>query len=169
MLTGASGGVGHYVTELTVAGGAEVTAVSATAERGARLREFGARTITDVADAEGWFDVAMESVGGPSFAAARAKVRPAGLFIWFGQASRQPVTLDFFAWVDGTVGAPIRQFDYTRSDRADGEDLAALVGLVQHRRLHPEIGAVRPWDATADVIDDIRGRRLRGNAVLTLT
>ncbi len=169
LLTGASGGVGHYVTELAVAGGAEVTAVSATAERGARLREFGARTITDVADAEGWFDVAMESVGGPSFATARAKVRPTGLFIWFGQASRQPVTLDFFDWVDGTVGAPIRQFDYTRSDRADGEDLAALVGLVEHGRLHPEIGAVRPWDATADVIDDIRDRRLRGNAVLTLT
>ena len=169
LLTGASGGVGHYVTELAVAAGAEVTAVTATAERGARLREFGARTVTDVPDAEGWFDVAMESVGGASFAAARAKVRPTGLFIWFGQASRQPVTLDFFAWVDGTVGAPIRQFDYTRSDRADGEDLAALVGLVQHGRLHPEIGAVRPWDATADVIDDIRGRRLRGNAVLTLT
>lgn len=169
LLTGASGGVGHYVTELAVAGGAEVTAVSATAERGARLREFGARTITDVADAEGWFDVAMESVGGLSFATARAKIRPTGLFIWFGQASRQPVTLDFFDWVDGTVGAPIRQFDYTRSDRADGEDLAALVSLVEHGRLHPEIGAVRPWDATADVIDDIRDRRLRGNAVLTLT
>jgi NADPH:quinone reductase len=35
-------------------------------------------------------------------------------------------------------------------------------------RLHPEIGALLPWDRTPDVIDAIRQRRLRGNAVLTL-
>jgi len=34
-------------------------------------------------------------------------------------------------------------------------------------RLHPEIGALLPWDRTPDVIDAIRQRRLRGNAVLT--
>lgn len=168
LITGASGGVGHYVTELAVAAGAEVTAVSATAERGARLREMGAQTVTDVADAEGWFDVAMESAGGASLAAVRRLVRPEGLVIWFGEASREPVTLDFFDWIDGTVGAQIRQFDYTRSDRSDGADLATLVRLVAEGRLHPEIGSVRPWTATARVIDDIRGRRLRGNAVLTI-
>jgi NADPH2:quinone reductase len=35
-------------------------------------------------------------------------------------------------------------------------------------RLHPEIGALLPWDRTPDVIDAIRRRSLRGNAVLTL-
>jgi len=35
LLTGASGGVGHYFTELAAASGAAVTAVSASAERGA--------------------------------------------------------------------------------------------------------------------------------------
>lgn len=169
LITGASGGVGHYVTELATAGGAEVTAVSATAERGARLRELGARTVTDVAAAEGWFDVAMESVAGASFATARRKVRPAGLVIWFGQASGEPITLDFFDWVDNDVGARVEQFNYARSDRTDGEDLATLVGLVRDGRLHPEIGSTRAWDATPEVIEDIRGRRLRGNAVLTLT
>jgi NADPH:quinone reductase-like Zn-dependent oxidoreductase len=166
LITGASGGVGHYLVELAAAAGAEVTAVTATTQRGTRLRELGARTVTDVADARGWFDIAMESVGGGSLGAVRRRVRPDGQVIWFGQASRTPVNLDFFDWVDGTAGAPITQFHYARSDKTDGEDLATLVRLVHEDRLHPEIGAVGPWELTPDVIDDLRSRRVRGNAVL---
>lgn len=169
LVTGASGGVGHYVTEPAVAAGARVTAVSATVERGARMRELGAQTVTDLADAEGPFDVAMESVGGDTFAAVRRLVRPEGLVLWFGQASRTPITVDFFDRVDDTVGARIEQFDYTRSDRTDGADLATLVRLVDGGRLHPEIGTLRHWADTAAVIADLRERRLRGNAVLTIS
>jgi NADPH:quinone reductase-like Zn-dependent oxidoreductase len=124
--------------------------------------------VTDVADADSWFDVAMESIGGESFTLTRRKVRPDGLIVWFGQAGGTPITLDLFDWVDGTAGARIEHFDYERSDRSDGEDLATLVRLVREQRLHPELGSVQPWDRTAQVIDDIRGRRLRGNAVLTV-
>jgi NADPH:quinone reductase len=168
LITGASGGVGHYVTELAVASGAEVTAVSASPERGAKLAELGATLVTDLADAPGRYDVVMESVGGQSLAAARRKARTAGVVLWFGQASRTPVTLDFFDWIDGTAGAAIVAFGYERRDFADDGDLATLVRLTAAGRLHPEIGALLPWEHTPDVIDAIRGRRLRGNAVLTL-
>lgn len=167
LITGASGGVGHYLTELAVASGAEVTAVSASAQRGARLAELGAVVVTDPANAPGRYDVVFESVGGESFVAARRKAHVDGLVIWFGQAS-QPVTLDFFDWIDDTAGAPIMQFAYWDSARSDGDDLMTLVRLVEQGRLHPEIGIVLPWDQTARIIDDIRGRRLRGNALLTL-
>jgi len=166
LITGASGGVGHYVVELATAAGAHVTAVSATAERGTRLREFGATTVTDVENAEGWFDVTMESVGGSSFVEARRRTDPRGTVIWFGQAGREPVTLDFFDWVDGTVGARIEPFHYEISDRTNSTDLATLVRLVAQGRLHPEIGQTLPWRDTPKVIDEIRARRVRGNAVL---
>jgi NADPH:quinone reductase-like Zn-dependent oxidoreductase len=169
LITGATGGVGHYVTELAVASGAEVTAVSAGPERGARLAALGATVVTDPADAPGRYDVVMESVGGRSLAAARRKARIDGIVLWFGQASRTPATIDFFDWIDGTAGAPIVAFGYERPDFADDRDLATLVRLTAAGRLHPEIGAVLPWDRTPDVIDAIRGRRLRGNAVLTLS
>jgi NADPH:quinone reductase-like Zn-dependent oxidoreductase len=168
LITGASGGVGHYVVELAVAAGADVTAVTATVARGARLREFGARTVTDVADAEPWFDVAMESVGSDTFTAARSRVRPTGKVIWFGQASRAPITIDFFDWIDETAGARIEPFHYVRSDRSDSDDLATLVRLVERGRLHPEIGVRAPWDRTPQIIEDLRDRRVRGNAVLCL-
>ena len=36
------------------------------------------------------------------------------------------------------------------------------------RSLHPEIGVCRPWTATAQILADLRARRIRGNAVLTI-
>ncbi len=169
LITGASGGVGHYITELAIASGAEVTAVSASTERGTKLAALGAAVVTDPADAPGRYDIVMESVGGPSLAAARRKARTTGTVLWFGQASRTPPVIDFFDWIDGTAGAPITAFHYQRPDFADDGDLATLVRLTATGHLHPEIGALLPWDRTPDVIDTIRQRRLRGNAVLTLS
>jgi NADPH2:quinone reductase len=169
LITGASGGVGHYVTELAVASGAEVTAVSASPERGARLAALGATVVTGPADAPGRYDIVMESAGGQSLTTARRKARTSGTVLWFGQASRTPVTIDFFDWIDGTAGAPIVAFGYERADFADERDLATLVRLTATGRLHAEIGTLLPWEHTPDVIDAIRHRRLRGNAVLTLS
>ncbi|GAB2687857.1 zinc-binding dehydrogenase [Kitasatospora kifunensis] len=169
LLTGASGGVGHYVTELAAAAGAQLTAVSASAERGERLRELGATAVVDeVAAAQGPFDLVLESTGGANLPLAIARLAPRGLLLWFGQASREPVTLDFFALLNGPVSATIRQFSYADVDGPDGPDLATLVQLTAAGRLHPEIGTVRDWTRTGEVLEDLRERRVRGNAVLTV-
>jgi NADPH:quinone reductase-like Zn-dependent oxidoreductase len=168
LLTGASGGVGHYVTELAVAAGAEVTAVSATPERGRRLAEFGAAVVPDAASAEGPFDLVLESTGGRAFADALARLRRRGTLIWFGQASRTPVTLDFFRFFDGPESATVRHFHYEDADTATADDLAVLVRLVDGGRLHPEIGRSADWAETAAVLTDLRERRVRGNAILTI-
>ncbi|MFD8693053.1 zinc-binding dehydrogenase [Streptomyces sp. NPDC059651] len=169
LITGASGGVGHYVTELAASSGAAVTAVSATPERGARLLDLGARAVvTSPDEAQGPYDIVLESVGGDSLPTALGRLAPGGLLVWFGQASRTPVTLDFFDFFKGPAQARIAHFDYTRADTTYADDLATLVRLVAGGRLHPEIGSVRDWSRTAEVIGDIRGRRVRGNAVLTV-
>ncbi|WP_067489089.1 zinc-binding dehydrogenase [Actinomadura hibisca] len=169
LITGASGGVGHYVVELAAAAGAEITAVSATPERGRRLRELGAAAVVpDAAAASGPFDVVLESVGGRSLPAALARLAPHGTLIWFGQASREPVTLDFFDFFAGPEGATLRHFHYADAPGPYGPDLATLVGLVASGRLHPEIGRVADWAGTARVLTDLRERRIVGNAVLTL-
>ncbi|MEZ0106680.1 NADPH2:quinone reductase [Catenulispora sp. EB89] len=169
LITGASGGVGHYFVELAAAAGLEITAVSSSPERGARLLELGAvRVVRTIDDAEGPFDVVLESTGGPNLPVALAKVARRGTLIWFGQASRQPVTLDFFDFFAGPESAAIRHFHYADSDTTYGQDLRTLVRLVAAGRLHPEIGLVADWSGTADVLTRLRDRGVRGNAVLTI-
>ncbi|MFI7536529.1 zinc-binding dehydrogenase [Streptosporangium sp. NPDC049376] len=167
LITGASGGVGHYFVELAAASGAEVTAVSASPERGLRLAELGAADVVhDVAEATGPFDVVLESVGGDSAPKALLKTAKRGTFIWFGQASRQPATFSFFDFFAGPESARLHHFHYADSDVADGTDLATLVRLTATGRLHPEIGRETDWADTATVLADLRDRRIRGKAVL---
>ena len=168
LLTGASGGVGHYVVELAANAGAEVTAISASPERGSRLTELGASAVLGrVTSATGTFDLVLESVGGDVFRQALERLAPGGTLIWFGQASREPVTLSFFDLLYHQPSATIRHFSYA-DPPPYGADLAVLVRLVANGRLHPEIGRVTDWANTAGTLTDLRDRRIRGNAVLTV-
>ncbi|MGW4771337.1 zinc-binding dehydrogenase [Nocardia sp. NPDC004278] len=167
LITGASGGVGHYLVELATAAGIAVTAVAASAERGARLAELGAAVIHDVADADGPFEVIFESVGGDVFAHALARIAPGGTVLWFGQASLQPIRLSFFEYL--TVSPfTLKHFPHWVADTTDAEDLRVLVDLTARGRLHPEIGRVADWAETASVLTDLNNRRIRGNAILTI-
>jgi NADPH:quinone reductase-like Zn-dependent oxidoreductase len=169
LLTGASGGLGHFVVELAAAQGALVTAVSASAQRGERLLALGAaEVVTDVESAEGPFEVVFESVGGSSLAAAMVRLAPHGTLLWFGQAGREPASLDLFGVLSAAPYASIVPFSYWRTGASDAEDLATLVRLVAGGRLHPEIGLQADWHETPDVLVALAERRVRGNAVLTI-
>jgi NADPH:quinone reductase-like Zn-dependent oxidoreductase len=169
LVTGASGGVGHFFVELAAAARARVTAVTATPERGERLLALGAEAVvTSVEEADGPFDVALESVGGDVFGEALLKLDRDGLMLWYGQASLEPARADFFALSGGPIDVTIRTLTYWRQADSDGEDLATLVDLVASGRLHPEIGETADWTETPRVLADVRDRRVRGNAVLTL-
>ncbi|WP_019930335.1 zinc-binding dehydrogenase [Nocardia sp. BMG111209] len=166
LITGASGGVGHLVVELAVAAGATVTAVAANAERGQRLAEFGAQVRYDITAAAGPFDVILESVGGDTFTAAVDRLAPGGTVVWFGQASREPIRLDFFRLFAATP-LTLHHFAHWISDTTDAADLAELVELVAADAVHPELGRITDWADTPTVLTDLAHRRIRGNAVLT--
>lgn len=169
VVTGASGGVGHYLVEMASVQGALVTAVSRSEERGRRLLELGAaEVVTDVESATGPFEIGMESVGGDSLEAVRRRLTPDGLLLWFGQASRQPPTIDFFSW-EGAVSGTIRRFYHEEGSISYADDLATLVRLVARGHLHPEIGFTDDWTRTSRAIRALVDREVRGNAVLTVT
>lgn len=168
LLTGASGGVGHYFVELAASQGALVTAVSGSATRGERLLELGAaRVITDLAQADATYDIAIDSVGGESLRETWHRLVEDGLLIWLGQASRQPPALDYFDW-DGAMSVTIRKFNYLDSSHSEADDLATLVRLVSTGRPHSELGLVEDWARTGEAIGQLLDRKVRGNAVLTI-
>lgn len=168
LLTGASGGLGHYFVELAAGQGAAVTAITSSEERGRRLLELGAtEVIHNVDQATGPYDVAIESVGGATTRAVWHKLEQHGLMLWIGQASRIPPQLDYFDW-DGAMSVTIRKFNYMDSTHTEAEDLATLVWLVAIGRLHPELGLVEDWTSTNDALRALRDRSVRGNAVLTI-
>lgn len=168
LLTGASGGVGHAFVQLAAAHGANVTAVCAEPDRGVRLLELGAaEVIADVREADGPFDIALESTGGDAMGIAWARLRQHGRLVWFGQAARKPAQMDFLDWSGATSGS-LRRFDYAEDDTPVRTDLAALVRLIASARLQIEIGLVADWAQTPDAIEALLARRVRGNAVLTL-
>jgi NADPH:quinone reductase len=75
----------------------------------------------------------------------------------------------FFATVSTAPYASIVPFSYWRTGASDADDLATLVRLVAGGHLHPEIGFEADWRQTPDALVAIAERRVRGNAVLTVT
>jgi len=143
--------------------------VTASHERGERLLTLGAEEVVHaVADAEGPFDFVLESVGGESFTTAVSRLAPGGTALWFGQASLEPVTLDFFQ-LFAVTPVTIKHFPHWVSTTTDAEDLGTLVDLVAAGKLHPEVGRTADWADTASILADVVERRVRGNAVLTIT
>lgn len=166
LVTGASGGVGHLLVELLAAQGARTTVVTRTPERAARLRTLGAGAVVHrVQDADGPFDVVLESVGGASLTAALERLADDGTLFWFGQASGSAATLDFFR-VPGR--AAVRRFAYWPHDEPDRVDLQALVELVAAGRLHPEVGLLADWHETPRALAALRDREVVGNVVLRI-
>ncbi len=167
LITGATGGVGQFVVQLALAGGAQVTAVARERDPYAHLTRLGATVVHAVADAEGAFDVLLESVGGAVGSDAFGKLAPRALVQWFGGASGEPLSLDFFSFFGGHESFTLRHFVYfDTSGTGDAADLAELVALVAEAKLTPQIGFEGDWSHAAETLNAIAAGTQLGKAVL---
>lgn len=168
LVTGAAGGVGRFAVEMAAGSGARVTGVVGNPERGEGLGELGAsEVVTRAKDAEGPFDLVLESVGGDSLAAAVGLVAPGGTIVVFGNSSGEPTPVSFYDFF-GHEGARLRTFFSFASGTQEsfGEDLALLASLVASGKLTPQIGAEAGWRELDETAAALRDRRIRGKAVL---
>ena len=168
LVTGASGGVGRFAVELAANDGARVVAVASGPERAEGLANIGAAEVVhDIADADGPFDLILESVGGKSLETAIALVAARGTVVVFGNSSKTEAKLSFIDFA-GKPGARIEAFFVYASGEPPsfGEDLELLADQVARGSLHPQIGLEVPWTEANDALGALHNRQVNGKTVL---
>jgi NADPH:quinone reductase-like Zn-dependent oxidoreductase len=170
-ITGAAGGVGRFAIQLAHGLHADVTAVVGSPERGEGLPELGADRVVLALEPEGEpFDLILESVGGPSLAAALTRVSPDGTVVSFGNSSNEATSFDARGFY--RRGRPTLHGYFVTYELLEGRlgtaGLARLVELVSSGRLRVEVGLEVPWTEAASAVTALLERRVLGKAVLTL-
>jgi NADPH:quinone reductase len=168
LVTGASGGVGHFAVQLAAAGGAHVSALVSSPERGEWVRSLGASEVFVGLEAlHGMFDLVLESVGGAVLSAAIRSADEGGKVVIFGNSSGEDATFGFRDF-GGRPRISIESFFVYRSGERPtfGEDLGLMAGLIAEGKLRPEVGFETDWQEPVTALRALGDREVNGKAVL---
>lgn len=173
LVTGAAGGVGRFAIQLASHGGAHVTAVVSRPERSKTVEALGCADEIIVGDLpdHGGYDVILESVGGPSLAAAFGLVAPGGTIVSYGNSSGAPSTFDVtpFYRRGGSHLYGLYVFDEVQRHNSGVRDLTELARAAASDRLDTGVSLVLDWADAATAMKALMDREVDGKAVLTLS
>lgn len=176
LVTGPTGGVGHFATQLAKLAGAQVVAAVRSAEQEAFVRAHGADVAVITGDdpekakAHGPYDIILESIGGASLTASARMLAPNGICIVFGVSAGTDAKIDIapFYFAGGATLYGFGLFhEITYGERAS-VGLARLAGLMAAKQLKTHIAVERSWTEIDAVARDLLARRFTGKAVLHL-
>jgi NADPH:quinone reductase-like Zn-dependent oxidoreductase len=172
LVTGASGGVGHFGCQLARHAGAHVVASVRSTERVSLVKEEGTHEVaigTDLtaAAAFGPYDLILDSVGGRSLTNALTMLAQDGVCVLYGVSESPEVSFEArkFMTIGGASLYGLILFDEIKR-RPASQGLTQLLRLVQDGRLRPAIEVEAPWTQVADVANRLYDRKIAGKAVL---
>jgi NADPH:quinone reductase len=165
LITGASGGVGTFAVQLAAAGGAEVTALTGS-HRSVDLEALGAhRVISSLDEADGDFDLVLESIGGETLLAALSRTAPRGHLVLLGSSSGEPAPVTILSF-RAHARQTIHPFWVHGSGEPVGRDLAELARLAARGLLDPVVGWAGSWERLDEAMQALRDRSVAGKAIL---
>lgn len=173
LVTGASGGVGQFASQLARHGGAaQVVGVVRSEAHAHAARSAGAHEVVvgeDNAGAKrfGPYDVILESVGGASLASALALVAEGGTCVVFGTTGGGESTIRVWD-LYGRGGVTLYGFliNYEVKHKPIAAGLPRLARMVADGTLRTSIGVEAPWTEIARIGHALLERRFTGKAVL---
>lgn len=171
LVTGASGGVGQFAIQLAAYAGARVTAISSRASQHDALRRCGAAAVVSrIDDADGAYDLVLESVGGASLARAIERVASGGVVVSIGNSSEEETTFNARTLYakGGASLYGLLIFEELASGRVTAADLERLLRLVAGGKLHVPVEVRRSWTELPAVLRELEERAYSGKAVLTV-
>jgi NADPH:quinone reductase-like Zn-dependent oxidoreductase len=173
LVTGASGGVGHFGVQLAHHAGATVTGLVRQEKHAASVRDAGADNVVadetgEAARAHGPYHHILESVGGAVLANSVAMLAPAGQCVVYGVSAGGPMTMDsaLFLRTRGTVSGLAVFTEIARETASVG--LSRLASMVAAGTLKPLIAVKAPWTEIGSVAQQLLDRSYPGKAVLTV-
>jgi NADPH2:quinone reductase len=168
LVTGATGGVGHFAVQLAAQAGAHVVGVARDPGRGKALLAAGdVRLAADLSALQQRFDVILESVGGESLTAALRMVARDGIVVMFGNSSGQEARVAFGSIMSAPHARLYAFFVYESGEPPTfGADLSLLVAEIAAGRLQPQVGLEASWRDPLAALEAVRQRSLEGKAVL---
>ncbi len=175
LVTGASGGVGHFAIQLARLSGAEVTAQIRQSEQTELVTTAGAHRVVigdDLPLVQGVsYDLVVESVGGKTLTAALGAIAPGGVVVLFGTSGGPEVIFNAQRFYGVSSGASLYALmlfqELKRESAAVG--LTRLVKLISHGQLTPYISVEASWTQVGELAQQLLDRRYLGKAVLHIS
>ena len=172
LVNGAGGGVGTFVTQIAVADGAEVTAVTSS-EKVEMVRSCGAAarvidyTREDWTQSDARYDVIIDPGGNRSVRQLRRRLAPGGRMVLVGAGHGLGGAMGRLA--GGTIRRrilrqPIEMF--LAAVRTD--DLRALTDLIEAGKVRPIIDRTYPLEQTADALRFLESGKVAGKVVISI-
>ncbi len=173
LITGASGGVGSYAVQLAKALGAQVTAVTSTANLD-HVRSLGAdhvidRTGEDFADGTHHYDLILDLAGNPPLARLRRALTPAGTAVLVGGEESDRLTGGMGRALRATALSPfIRQRFTNVVSTTRSADLHRLTELIETGQVVPYLDRTYPLERAAEAMRHLEAGTVRGKLAITI-
>jgi NADPH:quinone reductase len=173
LVTGASGGAGHFAIQLAAYAGAQQVVGVVRQERHVTFaREAGAHQVVVSDDGQaagryGPYDRIVDSVGGQLLGNILAMLAPEGTCVNFGVSAATTVTFDLRSFYLAG-GTSLRGFYLFQEIQhvSPASGLARLSRLVEAQHLRPHIALEESWERISDVAQLLMERSFAGKAVL---
>lgn len=174
LVTGASGGAGHFGVQLARLSGAHVVALVRREENEELVREAGAHEVAVGEDAGsagafGPYHLILESVGGKVLGDAVGMLATGGICVAFGASGAAETSFDvrsFYLVGGARLYGFILFHEVLEHPASDG--LARLTSLVAKGRLRPHVSVEASWEKVGEVAQRLLDRGYTGKAVLSV-